>query len=167
MTQAAINYGQVLYELSIPEETVEEAALILRTVPQLKEALCSPVVGKNSRRRIIDRVFPAEIRNFLKVLADHQSMDLAEDIFKAWQARVCEQKGILEASLFYVTEPEEEQLGEIKAMLCKKYGKKDVRLSLIQDLSLIGGFILRVGNVETDWSLKGRIRQLEQKITGR
>ena len=167
MTQAAINYGQVLYELSIPEEKVEEAALILRTVPQLKEALCSPVVGKNSRRRIIDRVFPAEIRNFLKVLADHQSMDLAEDIFKAWQARVCEQKGILEASLFYVTEPEEEQLGEIKAMLCKKYGKKDVRLSLIQDLSLIGGFILRVGDVETDWSLKGRIRQLEQKITGR
>ena len=167
MTQAAINYGQVLYELSIPEETVEEAALILRTVPQLKEALCSPVVGKNSRRRIIDRVFPAEIRNFLKVLADHQSMDLAEDIFKAWQARICEQKGILEASLFYVTEPEEEQLREIKAMLCKKYGKKDVRLSLIQDLSLIGGFIHRVGNVETDWSLKGRIRQLEQKITGR
>ncbi|WP_333646870.1 ATP synthase F1 subunit delta [Lacrimispora sp.] len=167
MTQAAINYGQVLYELSIPEETVEETALILRTVPQLKEALCSPVVGKNSRRRIIDRVFPAEIRNFLKVLADHQSMDLAEDIFKAWQASVCEQKGILEASLFYVTEPEEEQLREIKAMLCKKYGKKDVRLSLVQDLSLIGGFILRVGDVETDWSLKGRIRQLEQKITGR
>ena len=167
MTQAAINYGQVLYELSIPEETVEEAALILRTVPQLKEALCSPVAGKNSRRRIIDRVFPAEIRTFLKVLAGHQSMDLAEDIFKAWQARICEQKGILEASLFYVTEPEEEQLREIKAMLCKKYGKKDVRLSLIQDLSLIGGFILRVGDVETDWSLKGRIRQLEQKITGR
>ncbi len=167
MTQAAINYGQVLYELSIPEEKVEEAALILRTVPQRKEALCSPVVGKNSRRRIIDRVFPAEIRNFLKVLADHQSMDLAEDILKAWQARICEQKGILEASLFYVTEPEEEQLGEIKAMLCKKYGKIDVKLSLIQDLSLIGGFILRVGNVETDWSLKGRIRQLEQKIMGR
>jgi len=167
MTQAAINYGQVLYELSIPEEAVEEAALILKTVPQLKEALCSPVTGKNSRRRIIDRVFPAEIRNFLKVLADHQSMDLAEDIFKAWQARVCEQKGILEASLFYVTEPEEEQLREIKAMLCKKYGKKDVRLSLIQDLSLIGGFILRVGDVETDWSLKGRFKQLEQKIMRR
>ncbi|WP_367567152.1 ATP synthase F1 subunit delta [Lacrimispora sp.] len=167
MTQAAINYGQVLYELSIPEEAVEEAALILKTVPQLKEALCSPVIGKNSRRRIIDRVFPAEIRNFLKVLADHQSMDLAEDIFKAWQARVCEQKGILEASLFYVTEPEEEQIREIKAMLCKKYGKKDVRLCLIQDLSLIGGFILRVGDVETDWSLKGRFRQLEQKIMRR
>ncbi|MFT4106655.1 MAG: ATP synthase F1 subunit delta [Lacrimispora sp.] len=167
MTQAAINYGQVLYELSIPEEAVEEAALTLKTVPQLKEALCSPVVGKDSKRRIIDRVFPEEIRNFLKVLADHQSMGLAEDIFKAWRARGFEQKGILEASLFYVTEPEEEQLREIKAMLCKKYGKKDVRLSLIQDLSLIGGFILRVGDVETDWSLKGRFRQLEQKIMRR
>ncbi len=167
MTQAAINYSQVLYELSIPEDVVEEAAQAFKLVPQLKSVLCSPVVRKSSKHRIIDRVFPAEIRNFLRVLADHQNMDLAEDIFKAWRFRVNEQKGILEASLFYVTEPEEEQLREIKTMLCKKYGKKDVRLCLIEDLSLIGGFILQVGDLETDWSLKGRFRQLEQKIMRR
>lgn len=167
MMQAAINYGQVLYERSISEAVIEEAALALKTVPELKSALNSPVIAKNSKHRIIDRVFPEEIRSFLKVLVDRQDMGLAEDIFVAWRTYVCSQNGILEASLYYVTEPEEDQLIEIKKMLCKKYQKKDVRLRLIQDPGLIGGFIIRVGDVETDWSLRGRLRQLEQKIIRR
>uniref|UniRef100_UPI000B321FE4 F0F1 ATP synthase subunit delta n=1 Tax=Clostridium sp. NkU-1 TaxID=1095009 RepID=UPI000B321FE4 len=120
MMQAAINYGQVLYELSVPETAIEETALALKTVPELKRALNSPVVARSSKHRIIDRVFPAEIRTFLKVLVDRRDIDLAYDIFHAWRTCVCRQEGILEASLFYVTEPEEEQLSEIKAMLCKK-----------------------------------------------
>lgn len=167
MMQAANNYGQVLYELSVPETVIEETALALRTVPELKRALNSPVVARSSKYRIVDRVFPAEIRTFIKVLVDRRDMDLADDIFKAWRACVYRQEGILEASLFYVTEPEEEQLQEIKGMLCKKYEKKDVRLRLILDPSLIGGFIIRVGDVETDWSLKGRLKELEQKIMRR
>lgn len=46
MTQAANNYGQVLYELKVPKEMVEEAEVLFREVPQLKEALVSPVVKK-------------------------------------------------------------------------------------------------------------------------
>ena len=167
MMQAAINYGQVLFELSVPDTVIEETALALRTVPELKRALNSPVVARSSKHHVIDRVFPAEIRTFLKVLVDRRDMDLTDDIFKAWRACVCRQEGILEASLYYVTEPEEEQLQEIKGMLRKKYDKKDVRLRLILDQSLIGGFIIRVGDVETDWSLKGRLKELEQKIMRR
>lgn len=167
MMQAAINYGQVLYELSIPEAAIEEAALVLKTVPELNRALYSPVVAKSSKHRIIDRVFPKEIRSFLKVLVDRRDIGLAEQIFEAWRSRVCEQKGILEASLYYATEPEEEQLREIKKTLMNKYRKKDIMLRLIEDPGLIGGFIIRVGDVETDWSLKGRLRELEQKIMRR
>ncbi len=167
MMQAAINYGQVLYELSIPETVIEEAALALKTVPELKRALNSPVVAKSSKHRVIDRVFPAEIRSFLKVLVDRRDIGLADEVFEAWRSYVCKQNGILEASMYYVTQPEEEQLREIKQTLMKKYRKNDIRLRLIEDPGLIGGFIIRVGDVETDWSLKGRLKQLEQKIMRR
>lgn len=49
MTQAANNYGQVLYELKVPKEMVEEAEVLIREVPQLKEALVSPVVKKSEK----------------------------------------------------------------------------------------------------------------------
>ena len=167
MTQAAINYGQVLYECSVPKTVVEETALVLKTVPELKHALSSPVIKKSAKHRIIDRIFNEKIRVFLKVLVDRRDMDLVDPIFEAWHSFICEKEGILMASLSYVTEPDEEQLKEIKAMLCKKYDKKDVQFRLIEDKSLIGGFILRVGDIETDWSLKGRLKQLEEKIMRR
>lgn len=167
MKQAAINYGQVLYELSLPEKVIEDTALALKTVPELKRVLNSPVIPKTSKHRVIDRVFDEPVRVFLKVLVDRRDVELAEDIFEAWRSLVCKEAGILEASLTYVTKPDEEQMREIKAMLCRKYEKKEVRLRLIEDPGLIGGFILRVGDVETDWSLKGRLRQLEQNIMRR
>ncbi|PPK82958.1 F-type H+-transporting ATPase subunit delta [Lacrimispora xylanisolvens] len=167
MMQAAINYGKVLFELSIPKSVIEEAALTFKTVPELKRALSSPIVAKSSKHRVIERIFPEEIKNFLKVLVDRRDMNIVEDAFEAWRSYTVEKEGALEAFLYYVTEPEEEQLQEIKAMLGRKYGKKDIRLRLIKDPGLIGGFILRVGDVETDWSLKGRLRQLEQNIMRR
>ena len=121
MTQAANNYGQVLYELKVPKEMVEEAEVLFREVPQLKEALVSPVVKKNEKNRVIDRVFPAELRNFLKVLCGHQDMGEVEDVFEAYHAYACEQEGSLRATLYYVTEPDAEQLKKIKQMLMKKY----------------------------------------------
>ena len=156
MTQAANNYGQVLYELKVPKEMVEEAEVLFREVPQLKEALVSPVVKKSEKNRVIDRVFPAELRNFLKVLCGHQDMGDA-----------CEQEGSLRATLYYVTEPDAEQLKKIKQMLMKKYQKQDVELRLVKDSSLGGGFVIRTGDMETDWSIKGRMKQLEQILMRR
>lgn len=124
MTQAAINYGRVLWEMGLSEEVIGETDDILRKVPELKQALRSPVVSGEKKRRIIDRVFRQEIRSFLKVLSDRQDINLWKDIFCTWQSLDCEQKGILMAEFIYAKEPEEEKIQRIRDLLCKKY-KKD------------------------------------------
>lgn len=167
MTQAAINYGRVLWEMGLSEEVIGETDDILRKVPELKQALRSPVVSGEKKRRIIDRVFRQEIRSFLKVLSDRQDINLWKDIFCTWQSLDCEQKGILMAEFIYAKEPEEEKIQRIRDLLCKKYKKKDVRLHMVRDPGLIGGFIIRVGDVETDFSLAGRLKQLELKLVRR
>ncbi len=45
--------------------------------------------------------------------------------------------------------------------------KQDVELRLVKDSSLGGGFVIRTGDVETDWSIKGRMKQLEQILMRR
>lgn len=167
MTQAAINYGRVLWEMGLSEEVIGETDDILCKVPELKQALRSPVVTGEKKRRIIDRVFRQEIRSFLKVLSDRQDINLWKDIFCTWQSLDCEYKGILMAEFIYAKEPEEEKIQRIRDLLCKKYKKKDVRLHMVRDPGLIGGFIIRVGDVETDFSLAGRLKQLELKLVRR
>ena len=49
----------------------------------------------------------------------------------------------------------------------EKYHKTDVKIEIVKDPALLGGFILKTGDDEYDWSLKGRLSRLEQKLTWR
>ena len=55
----------------------------------------------------------------------------------------------------------------MKAFLCEKYDAVKADIEIIQDKALLGGFVLRVGCDEFDWSLQGRLNRLEQKLTRR
>lgn len=63
---------------------------------------------------------------------------------------------------FYVTRPDEEQLAGIREFLCREYKKKDVQLEMAAAPELMGGFVLKTGDVEYDYSLKGQLERLFQ-----
>ena len=67
MTETSINYAKALYELSVPEEAVLETEKIFRSTSQLKGTLENPLVSLKEKEHVIDRVFPQEMKNFLKV----------------------------------------------------------------------------------------------------
>lgn len=73
---------------------------------------------------------------------------------------------MLSAQLRYVEPPTEEQLAKIREVLREKYGADDVNIALREDKSLLGGFVIRVGNEELDWSMSGRLREIEQDLSG-
>lgn len=160
MTQTAINYAKVLYELGIDQSVIEETKEIFEKVPKLKTSLMSPIVPIQVKHSIIEKIFPKEMRNFWKVLCDYESVGAIEDIFSAYEAYYNEQHGILAATLTYVDSPNKQQLEQMGAFLCKKYHAKEVKWKLMQDDKLLGGFILHVKDYEYDWSLRGRMNQL-------
>ena len=167
MTQVAINYAKVLYELEISKKVIYDVQDILSSTPELKDALASPIVSKQEKHNIIEKVFPKEMQNFFMVLCDYQSMEVIDQIFVAYKNYYNEQNSILEAKLIYVTEPNEEQLNNIKEILLKKHHKNQIELSLVEDPSIIGGFIIEAENFETDWSIRGRLNQLQQRLVRR
>ena len=75
--------------------------------------------------------------------------------------------GILKAELLYVTRPAEEQENKMKEFLRSQFSAREVELTLTEDKSLVGGFVLRAGDREYDWSLIGRYKKLKQKLTRR
>lgn len=167
MTQIVINYARVLYELKISKKVINESQEILSCEPKLKDTLISPVVSNQKKHNIIEKVFPKEMHNFFKVLCDYQSMEVIDEIFVAYKDYYNEQNSILEAKLTYVTAPDQEQLDGIKTYLMDKHHKKQVELSLVEDPSIIGGFVIQAQNYETDRSIKGRLDQMQQRLVRR
>ena len=72
----------------------------------------------------------------------------------------------LKVSLYYVTPPLAPQLEKIKEFVANKKGvsKDEVQIELIEKRDLVGGFILRIGTHEYDWSTKGRLDQLMSEL---
>ena len=147
MKQTAINYGKVLFELGISEDAVETAKQLYLQSEELRKVLNSPIVTRAQKHRIIDKILP--------------------DIFSAYEIWRRESQGILVGTLYYMTEPTKAQLRNIEQGLCKKLGCQQLQLTLEEDHSLIGGFVIRIGDLEIDQSILGSVNGLKQKLTRR
>ncbi|MDD3277710.1 MAG: ATP synthase F1 subunit delta [Lachnospiraceae bacterium] len=167
MTELSISYGVVLYELGLPADAIGTAERILKEVPEVDSILQNPTIDRKVKHSIIQRVFPDEIHNYLKQMCDYEHMSHALEAFEAFHDYEDQQKGRLEATLYYVTKPQEEQEVRMRRFLCEKYGCKDVSLSMVELPDLIGGFILKVGSSEYDWSIRGRMQHLKTKMIRR
>ena len=149
MTETSINYAKALYGLSVPGEAICETGKIFKNTPEIGKMLENPLVSLKEKEQVIERIFPQEMKSFLKVTCKYQKIDRIGEILEAYDAYSREQKGILKAELLYVTRPTEAQEDKLK------------------DQSLVGGFVLRAGDREYDWSLIGRYKKLKQKLTRR
>ena len=67
---------------------------------------------------------------------------------------------------YAMTKPTQEQLSHIQALLEKKTGWKNVQIQAVHDESIEGGFIVKCGNFEFDWSDSGRAAQLKKALKG-
>lgn len=165
MTEKAMNYAVDLSSLSDAKRLLESAASIMEAVPAIDQELSDPTVPMAKKEIVIDRIFPHDIRNFLKRLCVNGDFDCLDDVHEALIELIKNQeaKGG-NAKLKYVTPPTDEQLDGIKKFLAKEFGKHDIEIEMEEDPSLKSGFVLTAEGKEYDWSQQGRIKQLSDSI---
>lgn len=164
MISTAKDYARTLRELNIPANIVGQADDIFTAVPQIAEEFASPAVSLESKHNVIEKVFPLQIRDFLKLLCDNSDTGLWKDIVKAYKEAAPERRGEFVVTLRYVTAPTDEQLCGIKDFVAKQYNTTEFTFELEKDESLGGGFILQAGNEVFDWSTNGRLKQFKEQL---
>lgn len=165
MISTALDYAKTLRELNMASDIVGQADDIFKAVPQVKVDFADPSVTLSAKHNVIEKVFPMQIRDFLKVLCDNGDIALWDDVLRAYKELSPEKKKEFVVTLSYVTAPDEEQLAGIKNFIKKKYDRDDIVFETKEDTSLGGGFVIQAGNEMFDWSTSGRLKQLEEKLT--
>lgn len=164
MTENCKKYAVELHELKIQKDLIQQTADIFKAVDQIMTDLANPAVSLEKKHNVIDKIFPKEIRDFLKVLCDNNEVEMFPEIAKAYYELTPQSAEEFHAVLSYVKKPTDEQLMGIRNFLMRKFGREDMDLELEEDPSLGDGFVIRAGGEEFDWSTKGRMKQFEQKM---
>ena len=93
------------------------------------------------------------------------SVEALDQLMDAYEEHRAERASRRKAVLRYVTPPTAEQLREIHKFLRKKYEDENLPLELCEDKELLGGFCITVGSEEYDWSMRGRLTQMKNRLT--
>ena len=72
---------------------------------------------------------------------------------------------IARAKIICVTEPNEEQLKKLKEFVCKKTDSESCELQIVVDESIIGGFIIQIGNEQYDRSLRRKLSDIKESVS--
>mgnify|MGYP004596402305 FL=1 len=164
MISTAKDYAKTLRELNIAANIVGQADDIFTAVPQIAEEFANPSISLASKHNVIEKVFPVQIRDFLKLLCDNSDTGLWKDIVKAYREAAPERKGEFVVTLKYVTAPDDEQLQGIKDFVAKQYNTTEFTFELEEDKTLGGGFVIQAGNDVFDWSTTGRMKQFKEQL---
>ncbi len=103
-------------------------------------------------------------QNFIRVLAENGRLGCLPEIAREFTELRDEYENIAEVYVTSAVPLNETQKQEFAAAMKRRLGK-DVRLNCDLDDSLIGGVIIRSGDVVIDGSLRGRIERLADAVT--
>jgi F-type H+-transporting ATPase subunit delta len=102
--------------------------------------------------------------NFLRLLADNGRMAWLPEIAAEYELLRAEAENIVDVQLTSAIELDEQQRSSFVASLRKRLGR-DVRLHCDTDSKLLGGAIIRAGDLVIDGSLLGRLERLAGAVT--
>lgn len=101
--------------------------------------------------------------SFLKILTDNDRLPILPEIAALYGQLRAATEGTLEAEIISARPLTEEQLNEIAAALKRRLGR-EVSFSRKTDESLLGGVIIRAGDLVIDGSATGKLNQLATSL---
>ena len=166
-TPYAEAFLQVANETQQTEEIVSQAKEIIQLIadsPELEKALSSPILEKESKKKILIQLFSNKINysllNLLKLLADRQRIGILVPILERFLEIYRENSNIALATVTSAVELSDEQKDLITQKIISIAGTEKLELVTKTDPSLIGGFVASVGSKVIDASIASQIRKL-------
>jgi F-type H+-transporting ATPase subunit delta len=103
-------------------------------------------------------------RNFISAVAHNGRLGLLPEIASQYEALRAEVENVVDVELAAAMPVEPAQQERLVAALKRRLGR-DIRIHTRIDASLIGGAVVRAGDLVIDGSLKGRLERLSSAMT--
>ena len=172
--RAAIRYAKAVLSLandkSLAEAVNNDMKLIVTTIAKnqnLNNTLQSPVVRSSVKKSILLSVFKninTITKNLIDTLITNKRLNILSDVALKYNQLYNELKGSQTATVTTAVEITEDLKAIVLAKVIELTGKK-VELKNIVDQNILGGFILRVGDIQYNASITNQLNTLRREFT--
>lgn len=165
--RAAFEYAQAHKAVVAWSENLGLLAAVVKD-HTVEELLDNPRLTREQRAELLIRICGDKLdqagKNLVKLLAENGRLKALPEIAEQYEVYRTELEGTVEATLLSAQTVSAEQLAKVAKALEARFGKK-VKLQSEVDESLIGGAIIRAGDMVIDGSLKSRLEKLSAAIS--
>lgn len=166
-------YAKAVFETAVAANRLEYWGELLRGLadvvaePRVERMLNDPSMGGEKLAVMIvetigDRI-DREGQNFVRLLAEYGRLDVLPQITARYETLRAEAERTVDVQIVSAAPLSEEHQQKLAASLRERLGR-EVRLHLETDESLIGGAVIRAGDLVIDGSLRGRLDQLATAV---
>lgn len=142
-------------------------AAVAVDVPQVAELLKNPRLTSESKVKTLVQLFGSDIdeafRNFVTTLGDNDRLDVLPMIRELFEELKAEAEKTLDVEVQTAFELTPAQLQTLAAALSKRLDRT-VNPQQVVNPALIGGVVIRAGDVVVDGSVRGKLSQLAESL---
>ena len=172
--RAAIRYAKAVLSLASDQNTAEvvnnDMKLIANTIAESKDlgdALQSPVIPSSIKKSILLEVFKDANKttlNLIDLLISNNRIGILSNVAEKYNQLFDISKGIELATVTTAVAINDALKKQVLAK-AKELTGKDVSVENIIDESIIGGFILRIGDTQYNASIANQLNKLKREFT--
>jgi F-type H+-transporting ATPase subunit delta len=168
-------YARAVFEQAREEGNLEQWSDllgILRSIvqdPQMRMILSSPKVSHEQLLDLVSGIAGGRLTqsgtNFIKVLIRANRLRYVSYILELFEKRRAEAEGRMDIKVISAYELDKDQANRVSEVMGRRLGKK-VKILSVVDKTLIGGMVIRAGDSVIDASIRGRLNELQNSLTG-
>ena len=107
--------------------------------------------------------FDAQVQNFIHIIAENERLALLPEIAELFELYKAEQEKSVDVDVTSAFALSAEQQDKLAKVLSARLSR-EVRLHAAEDASLIGGVVIRAGDLVIDGSVRGKLAKLAEAL---
>ncbi|WP_263376271.1 ATP synthase F1 subunit delta [Granulicella aggregans] len=134
----------------------------------LREILMDPSVPKEQKLKVLDAIggkigmYP-QVRNFVAVITEHERLHELDEIINEYAEAADADAGVSDAEITTALPLNDDDRNQLEAEVGKLAGGR-IRAVYLQDSTLLGGVIVKLGSTVYDGSVRGQLEQMKQRL---
>ncbi len=174
MSRAAIRYAKAILETAVSSgkadlvnEDMKSIIIVVDASTDLQDFLASPIIKSDLKMNALLEVFgsvQAETKSLFRLLQENKRFEIVLAIATQYKAQFDQMNGVEVARVttaFPITAELEAQILEKAATI----STKKLTIQNTVDPSIIGGFILRIGDKQYNASVSNRLQELKREFS--